>query len=383
MRLDVKYVCLIMCGLFAQGQVAYKTHSAHPSPAPLYSISFERKNAVSGIDASPAIKLPFDCTSDGIVFVTMVPVGGQLHPPTFAPPPLLLVSVSPSGRTHTFPLDQPTEQLFDVREVDHYASESNVIFTIQAAKENKPVTQTYTKPDGTEGEFTRNSAEHNFYVVIFDRDGNYQKTVKLDVSIQVQQLGMFPSGVFLAFGFGEETHAPQLVMLKEDGTLLRPLQIRKGYFPESMFDTKDGSGKGSAVHIAPTQLVPRERSIIVVQNKTDYPLLEVSESGEVRKIPTHLPKGTTIEGLIPSDLNVFARVNPQTDGAIYELAGDGTVRRRFEIADNHASSGVACVYDGKFLSFEHGDGKLVPLVGTAKPSDSTVQNEPASRNPAK
>ena len=73
----------------------------------------------------------------------------------------LLVSVSPSGRTNLFPLDQVTEQLYNVRELDHYASESGVVFLIQAASENKPLRQTYTKSDGTEGEFLRNSADHS------------------------------------------------------------------------------------------------------------------------------------------------------------------------------------------------------------------------------
>jgi hypothetical protein len=42
--------------------------------------------------------------------------------------------------------------------------------------------------------------------------------------------------------------------------------------------------------------------------------------------------------------------------------------RRFE-TDNAA--GIACAHDGKFLSFDHGDGKLVPLVGTAELSRKT------------
>ena len=150
-------VCFILSlsiaiALPAHGQAKPKTKQPQSPPlaAPLYSISFERKDAVAGIEASHAIKLPFDCTSDGTVFVDMVPAGAQMHPPSYAPPPLLLTSVSLSGRTNTFPLDQVTEQLFDVRELDHYVSESSVIFLIRAAKENKRVKQTYTKEDGTQ-----------------------------------------------------------------------------------------------------------------------------------------------------------------------------------------------------------------------------------------
>ncbi len=359
----------IAMSLSAQGQAKPKTKP--PQSAPLYSISFERKDAVAGIEASHAIKLPFQCTEDGTVFVDMVPAGGQFQPPVFVPPSLLLTSVSPSGHANTFPLDQATEQLYDVREVDHYASDSEVIFLIRAAKENKPVKRTYIKPDGTQGEFTKNSAERNLYIVRFDRDGNYKKTIEVDVSFEIEQIGVFPSGIFLAFGYDENDHSPKLAMLKDDATLLRLLQIPKGDAPESMFGTKDSSGKGKAAYLAPAQFVPEGHSIIVVQNKTNFPLLDVNEGGAITAIRTRLPKNTQIDGLITSDLNLYARVNSATDDAIYEIsAHDGTVMRRFQLSDGRTASGVACVHDGKFLSFDHGEGKLVPLIGTAEPAAS-------------
>jgi hypothetical protein len=279
----------------------------------------------------------------------------------------LLASVSRTGLTHTFPLDQATEQLYDVREIDHYAAESEVVFLIRAARENKPVKRTYTKPDGTQGEFVQNGAERSSFIVRFDREGNHRKTIDVDVSFEIQQLGVFPTGDFLAFGYDERDHSPKLAMLKNDGSLLRVLQVPKGDVPESMFGTKDGSDKGDAVYIATAQFVPQGHSILVAQNKTAFPLLKVNEGGAISAIPTKLPKDTQIEGLVPSDLNLFARVSPATDGSIYEIsAHDGVVLRRFELRDGRAASGVACVHDGKFLSFEHGEGKLIPLIGTAE-----------------
>jgi hypothetical protein len=372
---------VISLSLSVEGQAVPKSEAAQsvPSSAPLYSISFERKDAVAGLDASPAIKLPFQCTNDGTAFVDMVPVGAQVRPPAYAPPPLLLASVSPTGHANTFPLDQITEQLFDVREIDHYAAESEVIFLIKAAKESKPVKQTYTKEDGTEGETARNIADRNFYIITFNRDGEHKKTIEIDSGFHIQNIGVFPSGDFLAFGYDEKDHSPKLAMLKSDGTSLRPLEIPKNDAPDSMFGTKDDSGKGAAVYIAASQFVPAGRSIIVVQNKTTFPLLEVNEGGAITAIPTKLPKGMKIDGLIASDQQLYARVTPADDGSIYEIgAHDGTVMRRFILSDGRPASGVACVHDGKFLSFEHGDGKLIPLIGTAEPAVSAEkQNNPA------
>lgn len=127
--------------------------------------------------------------------------------------------------------------------------------------------------------------------------------------------------------------------------------------------------------------MPEGRSILVVQNKITFPLLEVSEAREIRAIRPALPKEMQIEGLIGSDQNLYARVNPASDGSIYELnAHDGTVLRRLELGEGRPGSSVACVQDGKFFSFEHGDGKLIPLVGTAEPAAPAEKESKVGRS---
>ena len=206
----------------------------------VYRISFERKDPIAGIDAPPAFKLPFRCTSDGTSFITMVPAGGLIQPPLYAPA-LLLISVSMSGQVHTFPLDQATQQLRSVVEIDHYVSDSTVLFLIEAAKENRPETRTWTKSNGDKGEYAANSAERGRYLVFFSRDGDYKGISRIDLGFRVQHVGVFPSGTLLAFGFDDQDHSPKLALLKEDGELLRFLQIRHGDAPHSLVGTADGS----------------------------------------------------------------------------------------------------------------------------------------------
>src|SRR5207249_4850899 len=102
------------------------------------------------------------------------------------------------------------------------------VFLIRAASENKPLTRTWTKPDGSKSEYSDNRAERRLYLLFFDRDGNYKKTSEVDVGFNVQRIGVFPSGTLLAFGDDETDHSPKLAMLKDDGTFTRFLQIRKG-----------------------------------------------------------------------------------------------------------------------------------------------------------
>ncbi len=342
-----------------------------PAAAPLYRVSFERHEAVLGADASYAIKLPFECTADGTVFVSFidtVPAGVGVRPPPGLS--LRLVSVTPAGHAQAFDLHQ-IPGLYVSREVDHYASESEVVFLVNAEHEYRPEKKTYPIADGKRGEFTSNAAEQRRYIVSFSRDGTYRRTVEIGDLFRIQQLGVFPSGVFLAFGYDESNNSPKLAMLKEDGTLLKTLQPLKGDVPESVFGSGDGKSPGV---IRPAELVPEGRSILIVQSDGALPLLEVDEGGAVRAIRPRLPKDAQVKALIPSDRSLYVVARPKSDGpdsegTIYEMRQDyGSVLRRFELSDRLAPSDVACVHDQKFLSLDYGDGKIVPLIGSAEPA---------------
>ncbi len=350
-----------------------------PAAAPLYRVSFVRGDAVSGISASPAIKLPFQCTSDGTIFVSFVstvPANSGLPPPPPGPPPTLLTSVSSAGRGQTFRLDQVPE-LYISSEVDHFASDSGVIFLVRASRENKPVKQAYTV-GSQQGESTGNAAEQHLYIVTFSRDGEYRRTVEVGDAFRILQIAVFPSGTFLAFGYDAKDHSPKLAMLKEDGALLKFLEIPKGDAPESMVSGADARRPHA---IAPAELVPEGRSILVVQKETTFPLLEVNEGGAVRAIHPKLPRGEQIEAAIPADQNLYVIAGEETGTGrsgetIYEMSPvDGAVLRRLVLSDGRTPSDLACVHDGKLLSIDYGDGKVVPLIGSAELATSTDQQK--------
>src|SRR5207248_3365727 len=93
-------VCL---SLGTWGQPAPGTaRPPRPVPPMLSQISFQRGEPISGL-SSPAIRLPFQCTSDGTIFV------GMIQPPDASKQ--LLASISLSREYHLFPLDQVPELL--------------------------------------------------------------------------------------------------------------------------------------------------------------------------------------------------------------------------------------------------------------------------------
>ena len=271
---------------------------------------------------------------------------------------MLLTSVSPAGLGKTFRLDQVPE-LYISSEEDHFASDSDVIFLVRASRENKPVKQAYTV-GSQHGESNGNAAEQHLYIVSFNRDGEYRRTTEIGDAFRILQIAVFPSGTFLVFGYDPKDHSPKLAMLKEDGALLKFLEIPKGDAPESIIS---GADAPRAHAIAPTELVPEGRAILVVQKETTFPLLEVSEGGAVRAIHPKLPRGEQIEAAIPADQNLYVIAGHETGTGrsgetIYDMSpGDGAVLRRLVLSDGRTSSDLACVHDGKFLSIDYGVGK--------------------------
>jgi hypothetical protein len=355
-----------------QGAVESKTKkpSAIPPLAP-WRISFQRGEAIAGFKAAPALKLPFQCTSDGTVFVSMIDPALIVDIADYSHLPL--TAISPSHAITTFQITR-LDELYDVREIDHYASDSEIVFLVSAAKENKQTKQKYMGGDGSKSEDTFNIAPQHTFAVIFDRDAKLKSVVQLDDAFHVQQLGLFPSGLFLAYGYSEIERSPKMAMLDGDGVILKYLQLEEGVMSDRAFN-KGPKTTNPEVFLNPVQFVPLGRSILMVQNKTKFPLLEVTEADALRVIRPKLPDGARINFLIPSDENLFALAGAADEGSLYELnPRNGSLLRVFTIENAASSAEVACVHEGNFLSFEHDAGALVPLVGTAeRTSDSGSQ----------
>lgn len=339
-------------------------------PSALYQIDFQPGDPIPGIGAMPAVRLPLECTEDGTMFISMVqPLGNGAPPRNLAPysVSLLLTSISRSGEAHSFPLDQVPD-LYDIVQISDYVSDSKVIFLLSAAHGSKQA------PAIAGGNDVKTPVERSFYAVMFDRQGNYEKTVEVDSTLHVSLLGLFPSGTFLVYGADRTDHTPKLAMLKDDGTILKFLEVPKDGAPESAIGPKNLGGKGPAVYFAPAQFAGQGPIIYLLQNRTSFPLLEIDEAGAIRVIKPKLLPGTQIETLVPSDRNLYIRMKDVRDGAIYELnPQDGSILRRFRVGKNESGADVACVHEGKFLSFEHSGQRLVPLTGSAEPA---AQNHP-------
>jgi hypothetical protein len=173
----------LLLSLTANGQNASK---ATPPAVPSYRISFERREAASGSGGWIAFTSPFECTSDGTIFVDFVTTplpNPAIEPPVF--PATTLVSTSPDGHSQTFRLDQ-APKLYSAN-MSFYATESGVTFLVSGTLEKKLVKGTSTGPDGGQHEFIRNDAERHVYILSFGRDGTCQRSTEIEPSFPVQR----------------------------------------------------------------------------------------------------------------------------------------------------------------------------------------------------
>lgn len=360
---------VVLVSINTGGRIMSQTTPSHvESTPPLYRVFFESGEPIASTTLSFSLASSPACTDDGTVLMmavsrslpgasTQSAIADATHPPVET-----LITVSTAGEVHDFRLDQVSD-LYDVQQKGYYAANSGVTELVIAAVENKRTKEMFVASDGTKHEVTTNPSDHHDYLLVFDARGEYRSRIQIDDTLAIVRVGLFPSGSLLALGFDRQDRSPKLVMLKEDGTLFRLLDIPKGDAPPKIFDRKNESD--AALYIKPTQLVPYRNSIVVVQNDSAFPLIEVSESGEARVIQPKLPGGERIGRLIPSDGNLYAESNSGSEAHIYEIsADDGAVLRRIEPGRDD----VACIHDGKFLAFNQSAGKLVPLVGTLEPA---------------
>ena len=349
-------VCSI-CSARGQNDRPSKRPASHEEP-PVFRISFQRDDKARTLSGFTSIAPDYQCTSDGAVFFI------ELHQPSMTSLPLeVLVSESLSGEPHEFRFDQIND-LHDVQLKAHYAEDSKVVLLVIAAAEDKREKIEFIADDGSKHEMVENTAEHHDYILVFDRSGFYRGKVQIDDTFAVQRVGVFPSGDFLIYGFDKQDHAPKLAMLRTDGTLLRSLEVPKNGAPKSVFTSQTKNGQ--AVFIRPVQFISSGNSIVIVQNGTGYPLLEVNEAGVVRAIRPNLPRAAEIKSLVPSDHNLFLQTRLGSRDVLYEINKlDGKALGKFEMRSEDSS--VGCIHDDKFLSFEHKGSDFVFTVGTAEP----------------
>lgn len=340
-------------GAYAQHATTGPKESAPGTEARLFHITFAPGNPVEGLRALSVLELPFECADDGTAFVGMFDPAPIVDPSNVDA--RFLAGIPRSGEVRSYRLSGIPD-LNHITELSHYVSGAGVVFLIRATDKDQGKISASDEPP-----------EYHDYIIPFERSGERRDAIRIEDGFRASQIGVFPSGNFLVYGFDEASHAPRLALFGNGGALLKDLRLQSGMMPESALMRGPGD-KTAALYVSPRQLVPHHDAIMILQSKTKFPLLEVRESGAIRAIRPKLPEGVQVASLIPSDGNLFALVNDKKTALIYELdTQTGAILRRFQEASTERGVHVACVYEGSFLAFKYGSqngNPLNQLIGT-------------------
>lgn len=151
------------------------------------------------------------------------------------------------------------------------------------------------------------------YIVQFQRDGTFVKSLALDLSFTPQQIGAFTSGGFLVAGASRDgSLKPVIALVKSDGQLDRYLELKGDIRPAQVGKKEDardpvalprwaahGADNKQSLTVAEnlSLIVPDGRNLLLLRSGQKTPIFSVSPGGEVRAITPDVPSGFTLYDL--------------------------------------------------------------------------------------
>jgi len=221
------------------------------------------------------------------------------------------------------------------------------------------------------------------YIVQFQRDGTYVKSIPLDLTFYPRQIGVFPSGGFLVAGSAKDgTFKPVIALLKSSGEFDRYLEL-KGDIHLADANNKNDANDPTALPIRATRLEDREKSLsaavglsvivpdgrnlLLVRSGQKAPIFSVSPGGEVRAVNPEVPPGFTLFDLRAGQGNwVALYTHPHSDDpkdaslsletyALDPNSGKATARY---VYPRFLGFGLACSDGFEFSLLERQDDKL-------------------------
>jgi len=244
--------------------------------------------------------------------------------------------------------------------IDWYPSESGALALVLAG-------------ESSQGGTSANSGPRHYYVVTFGTDGAYKSQVKIDASFTPSKIAGFDSGILLAYGADRNTDQPTLALLKQDGSVLRYLQldtsVRNWY--ASKTDSNESASR-SPITLPSGQLTPYSDSVLLVSQGSTLPVFAIREDGSIRAVRVAIPDGYTLDSIItrPQQWYVRFRARPleaerttsDAPSPLFEVnPEEGTLIERLSPVGVRADE-VACFQRGNLIAFRRGaDGKLIGM----------------------
>ena len=165
------------------------------APIPTIALDFKPQQPISGAPSSGAFMDPIECAPDG------VPLVAFMNPPDWTMPSLY--ALDPKGGHAYAPRSAPG--LYDIQFVSYFASDSMVAVQVSATRDSTQTTRVRRR-DGQPQ--TYYSGAHHQFLIEFDRDGSYKKTVDLPPQYEFRHIATLPDDTFLALAYDPANRDP-------------------------------------------------------------------------------------------------------------------------------------------------------------------------------
>ena len=316
---------------------------------PVRQVIFTAGEPVSGLATSPVIVLPIQCTGDGALFFEM------LQPPSFMQHAIYAVKPKSS---RSFDLSAMAD-LHEVEMITFYPSKDHVSVLVRATKATGPAL----------GEAKVRQSNYGFFVAVFDRNGNYEKSVELALhNVVPSHIAVLSSGDYLVTGYDRTNDMPRLYLVGGDGQVMRPLSLPDNlarYTPSDDPNSAKGLMNSSRV-LGSILMTAHGGEVLVWRRGGMSPLLSVGANGSTREVQLEVPHGLTLADVLPSDQMWVAHLQAAASQAsgeqntrptsYYEFdPSDGRLTSRFSVrgdSPEHVPAVLACEEGGMFLSYQ-------------------------------
>ena len=292
------------------------------------------------------------CTSDGALFFDM------LQPPSFMQQ--ALYAVTPKiGRGFAI---SAINDLHEIDVISFFPSSDHVSVLVRATRETSPVS----------GEVKVRQSTYRFFVALFNRQGEYLKSVQLEMhDVVPSHVAALSSGEYLVTGYDRANDLPRLYLVADDGQVTRSLVLPYNigrYVPSD--DPNSAQGIMNSSHVLGSILMtPHGDEVLVWRRGGSGPMLSVGAHGSTREINLDVPKGLTLADVLPSDKLWVAHFQPAGHSpdqpqdnyktSYYQFdPSDGSLTSKLSIrgdSPEHAPALIACEEEGTFLSYQADD----------------------------
>jgi hypothetical protein len=327
-----------------------------PAPIPAIALDFKPQQSIPGAPSSGAYMAPVECAPDGVPLVAFIDPADWTMPSLYA--------LDPKGGHAYAPRSSPG--LYDIHFVSYFASDSMVAVQVSATRDSTQSTR--MRRSGGQPQTYYSGAHHEF-LIEFDPNGSYKKTVDLPQQYDFRHIATLPDDTLLALSYDPANRVPLLLLLDSSGEIVRPLEL-----PEAMVSdpavTQGQSGNGVNVAKAASSLSwwlfgSARGRVLLYQARAHSPVLEVGAGGVTRQVQVAGLSGYTPSGVVDSNdrwIMQFRKdglpdhtavdTHPASGNFLYYEVdpNDGALRRRIDLP-NDPFVNVACEHDGTIIGF--------------------------------